>query len=155
LKRVWVLITLVAVVAAVSFVAWYLVNNSQLDTGIGDQETVFQVGAFKPFAQGEYDGDVTYAELAKHGDFGLGTFNGLDGEMGALGGVFYQVPIDGVPVRTSDTQETPFALVTYFEADKTVHVTEAMNYSELKVYVDQLISPEDALYAIKISGDYS
>ena len=26
-------------------------------------------------------GKVTYAELAKHGDFGLGTFNDLDGEM--------------------------------------------------------------------------
>jgi acetolactate decarboxylase len=28
-----------------------------------------------------YDGDVTIAEILQHGDFGLGTFNHLDGEM--------------------------------------------------------------------------
>jgi hypothetical protein len=28
-----------------------------------------------------YDGGLTYAELEEHGDFGLGTFNALDGEM--------------------------------------------------------------------------
>ena len=40
---------------------------------------------------GVYDGDLTYQELARHGDFGLGTFEALDGEMIALEGVFYQI----------------------------------------------------------------
>ena len=30
--------------------------------------------------QGDYQGCVTVGELLKHGDFGLGTFDGLDGE---------------------------------------------------------------------------
>ena len=40
---------------------------------------------------GVYDGDLTYQELARHGDFGLGTFDALDGEMIALDGAFYQI----------------------------------------------------------------
>jgi len=28
-----------------------------------------------PLVQGIYEGDVTYGDLRKHGDFGLGTFN--------------------------------------------------------------------------------
>jgi acetolactate decarboxylase len=35
---------------------------------------------------GVYDGNVTIRELLRHGDFGLGTFNALDGEMLVLDG---------------------------------------------------------------------
>ena len=45
-------------------------------------------------------------------------------------------------------------MVTFFEADQTLHVNTAMNYSELKTYIDQNISPENAMYAIKIHGTY-
>ena len=42
-----------------------------------------------------YDGDVTIRELLRHGNFGLGTFNGLDGEMLVLDGRCYQLRADG------------------------------------------------------------
>ena len=92
--------------------------------------------------------------MAKHGGFGIGTLDGLDGEMVGSNGVFYQIPIDGKPRQISSTEETPFAIVTFFEADQTLHVADAMNYSELKNYIDQDISPEAAIYAIKIHGVY-
>ncbi|PVX25662.1 MAG: acetolactate decarboxylase [Candidatus Bathyarchaeum sp.] len=154
-KLKWVSIALlVLLIAVVSCVALYFVLQPQLNT---NKETVFQVGAFTPFAQGDYDGNVTYAELAKHGDFGLGTLNGLDGEMVAVNGVFYQIPIDGEPRQISSAEETPFAIVTFFEADQTLHVAESMNYSELKAFIDENISPENAIYALKIHGvcDYA
>ena len=138
----------------VSCVGLYTVFQSQLSMNTNNRETVFQVAAFKPFAEGEFAGITTYAELAKHGDFGIGTLTGLDGEMVALNGVFYQIPIDGKPRQISSTEETPFAMVTFFEADQTLQVADAMNYSELKAYIDQNISPENAMYAIKIHGSY-
>ncbi|MCW4016569.1 MAG: acetolactate decarboxylase [Candidatus Bathyarchaeota archaeon] len=146
---------LLLVVVVVFCVALYWLGALPFNAGvIESRETVFQVAAFKPFAQGDYDGDVTFAALAEHGDFGLGTLNGLDGEMVALGGVFYQVAVDGVPREIASAEKTPFALVTFFEADQTIHVDGAMNYSELTAYIDQNISPEDALYAIKVHGVY-
>jgi len=46
--------------------------------------------------EGIYDGETTYGELKQHGGFGLGTLNGLDGEMVGLDGKFYQVKTDGI-----------------------------------------------------------
>ncbi|MDE3226620.1 MAG: acetolactate decarboxylase, partial [Nitrospirota bacterium] len=50
---------------------------------------LFQTSTIGALMEGVYDGEVTYGELAKHGDFGLGTFNALDGEMIAFDGTFY------------------------------------------------------------------
>ena len=43
----------------------------------------------------ENEGDVSFAELGDRGDFGLGTFDALDGEMICLDGTFFQVKADG------------------------------------------------------------
>jgi acetolactate decarboxylase len=155
LKVRWIPIALLTVVAVFSCVAVYLVLYSELSVNVtGNRETLFQVAAFKSFAAGDYEGKTTYAELAKHGDFGIGTLTGLDGEMVALDGVFYQIPIDGTPRKIGSSEETPFAVVTFFEADQTLYVDDAMNYSELTAYIDQVVSPESAMYAIKIHGEY-
>jgi len=39
---------------------------------------------------------VSSGELKRNGDFGIGTFNALDGEMIGLDGAFYQIKVDGV-----------------------------------------------------------
>ncbi len=153
MKNKWIPLAALTLIIVVSCVAAYTIWQSHMSIA-ENSETLFQVGAFEPFAQGAFDGSTTYAELAKHGDFGLGTLNGLDGEMIALNGVFYQIPIDGKPRQINATEETPFAIVTFFEADQTLHVVDAMNYSELKTYIDQNVSPENAMYAIKIHGIY-
>jgi acetolactate decarboxylase len=48
----------------------------------------FQTSTIAALLDGAYDGDVTFAELAERGDFGLGTLDGCDGEMIALDGSF-------------------------------------------------------------------
>ena len=50
---------------------------------------VFQNSTINALLEGVYDGSMTYGELRRHGDFGLGTFNALDGEMVAIDGDFY------------------------------------------------------------------
>ena len=65
---------------------------------------VYQTSTMGALLDGVYDGDVTIRELLQHGDFGLGTFNGLDGEMLVLDGICYQLRGDGSaqpPGRTS------------------------------------------------------
>lgn len=46
---------------------------------------LFQYSTLEALLGGVYDGEVTVGELLTHGDFGLGTFNSLDGEMIILG----------------------------------------------------------------------
>ena len=46
-----------------------------------DDHALFQASTVSALLDGAYDGDLTFAELAAEGDTGIGTLNGLDGEM--------------------------------------------------------------------------
>ena len=61
----------------------------------GRLHEIFQNSTINALLEGVYDGSMTYGELRQHGDFGLGTFNALDGEMIAFDGDFYQIKADG------------------------------------------------------------
>jgi len=47
-------------------------------------DTLTPVSTIDTILNGLYDGIITYGELKEWGDFGIGTFEGLDGEMVAL-----------------------------------------------------------------------
>jgi acetolactate decarboxylase len=89
------------------------------------KDVLFQVSTIDALLEGIYDGDITCKELKNHGDFGIGTFNGLDGEMIELDGNLYQVRANGVAYPADDSTKVPFAAVTFFEPDKTVLLNKA------------------------------
>src|SRR5215208_165483 len=60
-----------------------------------EPHSIFQTSTLDALLGGAYDGDVTFADLALRGDLGLGTLDGLDGEMIALDGAFYRAGTDG------------------------------------------------------------
>jgi acetolactate decarboxylase len=117
-----------------------------------DRDTIYQVSTINALLDGMYDGQITYGELKKHGDFGIGTFNCVDGEMVAVDGTFYQVKVDGVAYEASNELLTPFAVVTYFEKDIEKPVKGSLNYEQLQQYVDTLVPTDNIFYAIKIDG---
>ena len=86
-----------------------------------EHSTLFQVSTSTALVQGVYNGVVTIGELKQHGDFGLGTFDGLDGEMLAVDGRFYQVHGSGVVNEPADDLRVPFAVVTAFRAERSIH----------------------------------
>jgi acetolactate decarboxylase len=113
---------------------------------------LFQVSTLQALMAGVYDGDLSYEELARHGDFGLGTFEALDGEMIGLDGVFYQVRADGRVYPVSGAMKTPFAQVTFFNPGRTHMIEMPMTYQNLLDYVTTLLPSPNLLYAIKIEG---
>ena len=46
-----------------------------------NDDSMYQVSLLQAFMHGEYDGVVKVGDLKKHGDIGLGTFEGVNGEM--------------------------------------------------------------------------
>jgi acetolactate decarboxylase len=155
MKRSIIVLAAFVLVAVVSCAALYAVWQLRFSPAMAaDRETLFQISPFNTLALGNYDGDFTYGELAEHGDFGIGTLNGLNGEMIALDGVFYQIPVSGTPRQIGSSEKTPYATVTFFEADQTQQVADALNYSGLKTYISGLLPSENAIYAIKVSGFY-
>ena len=94
------------------------VHALRLSEAHADREphVLFQASTIAALLDGAYEGDLTFAELARHGDLGLGTLNGLDGEMIALDGRFYRADVDGVVAPVPPAARTPFAVVVPFEA---------------------------------------
>ncbi|MBV22114.1 MAG: acetolactate decarboxylase [Parcubacteria group bacterium] len=101
-----------------------------------------------------YDGNVTFGELKKHGDLGLGTFNNLDGEMIGIDGEFYQIKADEVAYPVDDSMKTQFAVVTFFESDETKEIDKSVNYDQLKVFLNSMLPTENIFYAFKTEGTF-
>jgi acetolactate decarboxylase len=116
------------------------------------KDVLFQASTIDALLVGVYDGEMAFMELKRHGDFGLGTFNELDGEMIALDGKFYQVKFDGTAYPVQDSMKTPFSVVTFFEPDESFTIDAGMNYEQIKTYLDQRIPTENIFYALRIEG---
>jgi len=72
-----------------------------------ERHAIFQIGVMSALLDGVYDGDLTLADLLAHGDFGLGTFDALDGELVALDGIPFQLRSDGTARQAAPEQITP------------------------------------------------
>ena len=113
---------------------------------------LFQTSTLQALMAGVYDGDLTFQALARHGDFGLGTFDALDGEMIALDGAFYQIKADGRVSPVTGAMKTPFAEVTFFKAGRTHMIEMPLNYQQLLDYIDRLLPSPNLPYAIRVDG---
>ncbi|MDH5768374.1 MAG: acetolactate decarboxylase [Nitrospirota bacterium] len=120
-----------------------------------DREVLFQTSTINALFEGVYDGDITFKELKNHGDFGIGTFNELDGEMIGLENKFYQIKADGEVYPVDEGMKTPFAVVTFFESDKTVLIDKSVDCRQMEQYIDNLLPTRNIFYAVKIEGDFT
>lgn len=118
-------------------------------------DTLTQVSTIDAILNGLYEGVITYGELKDYGDFGIGTFAGLDGEMVALGGEFYQIKADGIAYPVNDDMTTPFACVIFFDADREMPVREGMNYTQFREYLEGSINEKNIFHAVKLEGSFS
>ena len=119
-----------------------------------NKDVLFQVSTMNAIFRADYDGEMTYGELKQHGDFGIGTFDALDGELFALEGKFYRIKADGIAYPVDDSMKTPFAVVTFFQPDKSILLDKASDYKQLQQYLDNLFPAKDIFYAIKIEGTF-
>src|SRR5690349_18923632 len=76
--------------------------------------TLFQVSTSGALVAGVFDREVSVKSILEHGDFGLGTFANLDGEMVVLDGRVYQVQGSGRVSEAPPDAGAPFAVVTRF-----------------------------------------
>lgn len=112
---------------------------------------VEQTSSIDALLHGAYEGDVTFEELARHGDLGIGTVQHLDGEMLALDGEFLQVRADGTVHRIDPSTATPFAVVCWFHPGET-RTLGPMSWSALGDELDVISDPE-LVQAVRLEAD--
>ena len=110
-------------------------------TGSNDHHAgeLYQTSLMTALLEGVYEGNVTYGELHKHGNFGVGTFNDLDGEMVGIDGVFYQLRSDGSASIVRPEQKTPFAVLTNFEPEASLEFAEEIDKQGLLTRIAEAV----------------
>ncbi len=131
----------------------HLVARALADVLDVEHHTVFQVSTVGALAEGVYQGAVRVGTLREHGDFGLGTFEGLDGELVVLDGDFLQVRSDGSVAAAPDDALSPYAVVTRFAADRTVELT-ADDLEDLCTRLDRERDTANHFFAFRLEGTF-
>lgn len=122
--------------------------------GIQEEEPIFQVSRLDSLSMGQYKGKTTYDALKNFGDFGLGTFNYIDGEMVGVDGQFYQVKADGRVSLVKKSLRTPFAVVTHFDKDLEFKIDQRMSLSNLLDFLSSKLKSPNGYYAIRVDGAF-
>jgi acetolactate decarboxylase len=114
--------------------------------------TLFQVSTSGALVAGVYSGMISTEKILQHGDFGLGTFANLDGEMVVLNGHVYKVSGFGDVAEVSGDAEAPFALVTQFEPDIDAEIGPTSSLADLEQQCDKHRASANLFYALRVDG---
>ncbi len=96
------------------------------------------IGSYKNLLDNKLKGLLKYKEIKPLGNFGLGTFDFVDGEMIALDGNFYRANEEGDLTLAEDTRHCPFAIVCQFNEQKAEQTEE--NDISLKDFQKKLLN---------------
>ena len=122
-----------------------------------DRESIAQVALLQSLAQGYFGGTVTAVQLRKLGDTGIGTFEGLNGEMIVLDGKVYQALGDGRVIVAPDKTIIPYATVTFFDKDIAVKLEDIKDKVALEKVLNDAVQQHGAnsFYMVKFPAEFS
>lgn len=118
------------------------------------ESKVFQHGTLGMLVPGLFDGTMTIEDLLKHGDWGIGTANGLDGEMIVLDHTPYLAQSNGEIRVLKAEEKVPFATV-HFEQIKDKFTARNLTQKELEDHILKTYPYKNVFFAVKIVGKFS
>jgi len=131
------------------------INPSSTSTTNAPADSLVQFSLVSALAANDYTGSTPLRQVLAAGDFGLGTFDRLDGEMIVLDGRMWQALADG-SVRPADLAgTTPFAAVTFFSDDGRLENLSATTLAHLEEQLDRQLPRRNSPYALRITGQFS
>lgn len=119
-----------------------------------NNKTFYQTSMMSALIAGLYQGDFTIGQLLDHGNFGIGTFNDLDGEMIVMGDEVYQLTSTGDVHLVDHDITTPFASVVNFAPTDKLSLIE-LSKNEFEACLEQDLLAHNAINAIRLTGKFS
>jgi acetolactate decarboxylase len=116
---------------------------------------LYQVSTLQALMQGAYDGVVSFDQLGRYGDTGIGTLQSLDGEMVMVDGQAWQVRADGLVRRVCGHEMTPFATVAFFQPEKEVEVAGPVDLAGLGQALDARLATRNIFYMVRMDGRFA
>lgn len=132
-------------------------DASKETTETSDRETVFQVSLLQGLTFGDYHGSLSAKELKTHGDTGIGTFDGLNGELIMVDGSIYRAAGDGSVEEVEDTETIPFSNVTFIDEDEKQEISDVADFETLTNMLNEKVAElgENRFYMIRIDGEFN
>ena len=118
-------------------------------------QSIYQVSTSGALVEGIYQGCTRVREILKQGDFGLGTFHGLDGEGILVDGACFQALPDGSVLSADPDCLTPFWVATHFKADVEATFERIENWGDLCRQLDVLRPSDNIFAAIRVDGTFA
>ncbi len=125
------------------------------DTSPLKESRIYLCAPVNALVEGIYEEKIPLSEVKKHGDFGLGTFDNLDGEMVMLDGNIYQITSDGHVAVVDEKALTPFACVTFYQPLSHDETDREMTYEVFLEWLQSLLPSPNLFYAIRIEGEFA
>jgi acetolactate decarboxylase len=119
-----------------------------------EPHVLFQASTLEALLESNYDGEVSFAELAEHGDLGLGTLDAVDGEMIAVDGEFFRAAADGSVSRVEPSRKTPFAVVTFFQPTHRFELSEPSHHDAFIEALDARLGDPTTAHALRVDGRF-
>ncbi|WP_051379128.1 acetolactate decarboxylase [Derxia gummosa] len=116
---------------------------------------VYAYSTIDALLAGTYDGELSIGELLGKGDFGLGTFNRLDGELVVLDGRAYHVHSDDTVEIAPASDRTPLAYVVPFRPTASLPLEGIASLTELETLLDAKLGNLNHFQAVRIDGRFS
>lgn len=137
-------------------VALSFATNAVSFAAPAEKETINQIALLQSLTLGHFDGSISAKNLRKLGDTGIGTFNGLDGEMIFLDGVIYRANENCKINVVADAETIPFSNVTFFEKDFSVKLENISGKIALENKLNELVKKngENNFYMVKIKANF-
>lgn len=127
------------------------------DKGRGMANKMFQVSTLQALMAGYTRGVITVQELEGQGSVGLGTFDGVDGEMILLDGVCYRARQDGTVVKPAPDSGVPFASVASVQGGTAFQLEAVPNIDalehELTCRIDEAFAL-NSMHVVTVRGTF-
>ncbi len=120
-----------------------------------EHHTIYLSAPVNALVEGLFEENVPFSQVKKHGDFGIGTFNDLDGEMVMLDGTVYQCDSEGRIHVIDESALTPFACVTFFKPLTHDEIPMEMEYGAFVDFLNGLLPSPNLFYAIRVDGEFA
>ncbi|TDM23119.1 acetolactate decarboxylase [Macrococcoides canis] len=115
---------------------------------------LYQYSTMGALVGGMFEGTFKIGDVLQSGDYGIGTLEGLNGELIILEGKPYLIDSEGTVREVSNDETTPFASVIQFNATHTLNYDKKVNKEQLDEIILKEIKGMNYFHAVKITGKF-
>lgn len=117
-----------------------------------EQTKLFHHNTLAALMSGLYGGTIEIGTLLKEGSFGIGTLDGVDGELIVLDGQAYIAKGDRTVRLVRADEKAPYAAVTTLGQGQTFDISDEITDKALLKEIEKHLTSHNLFHAIKVHG---